>query len=314
MSLETPQPDWFRNFGNPPNSTDTTALAMYLCAMDLYTAPKTCRFCKAGERFCTEIKACHSITHPIDAFETVLHESICRGYCTKRLAHNLTDYKYLNGANLKLPTKRDRNLYLDLFTRGYSFDDLLKRNPKANLKNSIIIPICNVLAWGSKLDLEKCGIPISNQEETTCMEAIYKEVFDLQTIPSRFSKATFSKEPSWPYSIFIYAKMRGRYTRHFHPEVLCDYSGLFFINDVPEPMPNFCDCNMCCDDHPFPQQCNVITPEQRQRMETNRRIALTKLAHKKSTVVTISPQQRQRMETNRQAALAKLARKRQRIV
>ena len=203
-------------------------------------------------------------------FHDILKQIIHQGYCTKHPGiHNNTACKYLNGAALKSPTKRCQKLYLDLFKNGYTYDELVARSTAKNISTSVDIPLCNVLALGYKLDFEKCGIPISNEMEEQAMKAIYAEVEERQAIPHHFNT-----EPHGKYAIFIYAKMRGIYTRRFENHKLCAYAC-----GEHENLPLFCKCNMCKKDISehlglSPVQGKIITPAQRKRVEVNRQAAL----------------------------------------
>jgi hypothetical protein len=229
----------------------------------------------------------------------VLHQIIDRGYCLKHPGnHNATDYKYLNGANVKPPTKRDRELYLDLFKRGYSYNDVVEG--KKSVRDSVVLPICNVLALGFELDFEKCGIPISREMESRALQAVYNEVFQLRTMPSRISEETASIMQRIPYmDFFIYAKLRGIYARQAEPELLCWHAGECYYL---EAMPIFCQCNQCKEcitanrEWATPIQSNVLSQPERERMAYNRQAALLKRKRLGGHATTAPPK---RMDTTR---------------
>jgi hypothetical protein len=245
-------------------------------------APRACLFCETGEKYASAIQPHDYATRadPESMFHDILSQIIDRGFCRRHnVNHNSTDYKYLNGAALSPPTKRDRLLYLDLFKKGYTYNELVARSTAKSVKQQVIIPICNVLAHGYELDFEKCGIPINREMEDQSILSIYNEVFQKRTMPFRLSEATRSELPTYPLDIFIYAKLRGIFTRMTEPELMCRFSGDCESNSFPEIMPLFCECGSCRekvedDKRLSPVQGNVITPAQRERMEANRQMAI----------------------------------------
>jgi hypothetical protein len=247
-------------------------------------APRACLFCETGEKYASAIQPrqfyeSYATRDPESTmFHDILSQIIDRGFCLRHNGnHNSTDYKYLNGAALSPPTKRDRLLYLDLFKKGYTYNELVAR--AKSVKQQVIIPICNVLARGYELDFEKCGIPINREMEDRSIRSIYNEVFQKRTMPFRISEATRSELPTYPLDIFIYAKLRGIFTRMTKPELMCHFSGDCESKSFPEIMPLFCECGSCRekvknDKRLSPVQGNVITPAQRERMEANRQKAI----------------------------------------
>jgi hypothetical protein len=246
-----------------------------------------CLFCETGEHYASAIRpsqfyeyATTLVDPERQMFHDILSQIIDRGFCRRHnVNHNSTDYKYLNGAALSPPTKRDRLLYLDLFKKGYTYNELVARSTAKSVKEQVIIPICNVLARGYKLDFEKCGIPINREMEERSFRSIYSEIFQERTMPSRFSEATRSELPTWPLDIFIYAKLRGIFTRTTKLELMCHFSGDCESKNFPETMPLFCECGSCRekvedDRRLLPLQGIVITPAQRERMEANRQKAI----------------------------------------
>ena len=244
------------------------------------SAKAQCQFCLEGVKYCSVIRpaANWSSNRPEDTFLNILDQVLHRGYCHKHNNHNTTDYKFLNGSQLQEPTKRGIDIYNALFHRDCSYDEVVSKYAPAKehrmVKECVVLPLCSVLAHGYDLNLEMCGIPIANHLEEQIIQAIFKEVDEQRALPYRFRGKIATMLPQWPLPLFIYAKLRGYYTRECEPELFCSQCA---GNDYTSRLPSICPCRSCPEIPKEPR----ITAQQRQRMEANRRDAFARLAHKR---------------------------------
>lgn len=171
-----------------------------------------------------------------------------------------------------------------------------------------------------------CGIPISNESEKEAIQAIYDEVHQNQEMPYRFSEKTRLAIPRHPLSYFVFAKLRGAYTREWEPELFCRQC-LGSSYDYRYQLPRICNCNACREDEEEEAvQKPVMTPEQRQEQQFKRKAtsaihtpnskrqakatpAFQLLGHEKP--IEITPELRQRIQANRERAFAIQARNKQ---